>query len=82
MNGHKLRDLMEKFHRHYEDCDYAGYMSRRDDLPTDEKEEWQDEEDYHEYVLWDIRYQIEKADISYYMNKKYGEEIKEILHHM
>ena len=77
MNGHELRKLIKKFNLEYENCSYAGHMASK--TKGEEKEEWESEEEFGEYELFDIADKIKKAEISRYCKKKYELELEDIL---
>lgn len=68
-NGFKIRKLINEFEFHYDQADYAEHQMMR--CEEEEKYDWEEEYDHHEYILFDIARQIKILEPSKYMMDRY-----------
>ncbi len=73
MNATEIKLLIGKFNDALINSDHAEYMSMREDLSKEEKEEWEEEASYAESELWTIAEKIKALNPSRYMMEKYTE---------
>lgn len=78
MSSDKIKILIDRFTKAYDDCGHARIMMDKGDLSKIEKEEWEFQYDYNEDQLHYIAKQIQELKPSKYMMEKY-EELSDIL---
>jgi len=73
MSAKEIKLLIGKFNDAHENSDYAEFMSRKECLSKQEREEWEEDADMSENELYYLAEKIKELKPSKYMMEKYSE---------